>query len=95
MSNKILTSEEELSRLSALSQAKNLDFADIDGILRQVPALCATVRHLREMMADPIFGFQELQTRLTRMQEERDALRQEVEGLRYQRMFTDSHVGDD
>ena len=60
-----------------------------------VPALCATVRHLREMMADPIFGFQGLQTRLTRMQEERDALRQEVEGLLYQRMFTDSHVGDD
>ena len=46
MSNKILTSEEELSRLSALSQAKNLDFADVDGILRQVPALCATVRQL-------------------------------------------------
>lgn len=48
MSNKILTSEEELSRLSALSQAKNLDFADIDEILRQVPALCATVRQLLE-----------------------------------------------
>lgn len=37
-----------------------------------IPTLCATVKHLREMMADPVFGFQEVQTRLAQMQKDRD-----------------------
>lgn len=41
-------------------------------------ALCATVKYLREMMSDPVFGFQELQSRLAQVEQERDTARESV-----------------
>lgn len=62
-------------------------------------ALCQTVRALQAQYESAVVDFaseiNRVNQSLAEITKERDDLRTEVEGLRYQRMFTDSHVGDD
>lgn len=44
----VILGEEKLAYLEQRAQDKTLDYAEVDELLRHVPALCQTVRALRE-----------------------------------------------
>lgn len=101
--------QERLHTCVQNGQAYRVKWHDVKEIIATIQILQERLAQANEFNDDVVereaavcpedVGFDEyirsLQSRLSEVEQERDDLRQEVEGLRYQRMFTDTHVGDD